>query len=189
MAEQTLRIKNMVCPRCVAAVEQVLKRLGYEVKNIELGKASVVHKRKLDLSQLQAALHKQGFELLFDRDQQIAEQTRVALIEYLGQLEQGTKPIKVSTFVSELLGIPYPALSRLFSQSRHQTITKHLIRLKVERAKELLSYGELTLSEIADRLKYSSVQHLSAQFRSVTGKSPSQYKGNPAHRHPLDAIA
>jgi AraC-like DNA-binding protein len=186
---QTLYIKNMVCPRCIEAVRDILTRSGLVVESVSLGEASIAGKRTINLKEIDKALRQKGFELLIEKEKQVVEQIKIKLIEHVNGLESDTAPLKLSTFLSEQLSTPYTQLSKLFSKQVGHTIEKHFILLKIERVKELVTYGELTLSEIAYRLQYSSVQHLSAQFKSVTGLTVSDYKNlGTRHRHPLDAI-
>lgn len=188
---QTLLIKNMVCPRCIRTVEETLKNLGLRVEEVRLGEARVVAgPGGIPMAAVEEALRHNGFALLVDRDQQTVERVKVALIEYVNALDEVDAAPLMSGYLADRLGMSYQQLSKTFSQNEEVTVERYLILLKIERVKELLSYGELTLSEIAYRLKYSSVQHLSAQFRKIVGVSVSQYKGSGMqHRHPLDAIA
>ncbi|WP_192823222.1 helix-turn-helix transcriptional regulator [Rufibacter sp. LB8] len=183
-----LHIKNMVCPRCIATVTQVLTEQGLDVKEVKLGEA-VVAGHVENLAEVDAALHQHGFELLQEKDEQLTDLIKTALLAYQRELEQGTMPLTTSVYLSEKLGVSYQHLSKIFSQHTHTTIEKYLIRLKIERVKELLSYGQFTLSEIAYQLQYSSVQHLSNQFKKVTGVSVSDFKKNPSiERLPLDNL-
>ncbi len=185
-----LLIKNMVCPRCVQAVENILQQQQLIVRSIELGKAEVISpEAPIDLGKIDTALRENGFELLQDRDQQLVERVKNALLDYLYQLEKEEAISNPSDYLSQTLNTSYSHLSKLFSQFEQTTIEKYLIHLKIERVKELLSYNELTLSEIAYRLQYSSPQHLSGQFKKITGMTVSEFKMQPfAHRHSLDAL-
>lgn len=185
-----LHIKNMVCPRCLQAVENILTQQGLIVKSIELGKAEVVSpEAPVNIDDIDAALRQNGFELLKDRDRKLVERVKNALLDYLYQLEKAEGVSNVSDYLSQKLNAGYSHLSKLFSQYEQTTIEKYLIHLKIERVKELLSYNELTLSEIAYRLQYSSPQHLSNQFKKISGMTVSEYKAQPfAHRHSLDAL-
>ncbi|WP_207432946.1 AraC family transcriptional regulator [Sabulibacter ruber] len=187
--EQHLHIKNMVCPRCIATVTDVLQQQGLDVKEVKLGEA-FVSGEQVDRHQLNAALQVHGFELLQEKDEQLTDQIKTTLLEYLRHSEKEYQPITTSVYLAEKLGMSYQHLSKVFSQHTNTTIEKYLIRLKIERVKELISYGELTLSEIAYRLRYSSVQHLSNQFKKVTGISVTDYKKDPqVERLPLDDLA
>ena len=182
-------IRNMVCPRCVAAVRSALEDLGMEVVDVELGKAAVRGQELVSREKINKKLVDLGFELLEGRDQQKVEQIKTYLIEYVHELEQNQEMPKVSEYLSEKMHFNYTSLSNLFSVQEDITIEKYLIHLKIERVKELLSYDELTLSEIAWRLKYSSVQYLSNQFRQITGMSVTDYKkASDSFRRPLDEL-
>lgn len=190
MKTTNLYIKNMVCPRCITAVRNILTEQGLTVHSVELGRAEVsAGSSEPDFGQIDAALQAGGFALLQDRDRQIVERIKNELLAYLYALEEGDMTRKVSAYISDKIGFSYDYLSKLFSQYEHTTIEKYLIHLKIERVKELLSYGELTLSEIAYRLHYSSPQHLSRQFKQITGITVSAFKQRPfVHRHPLDRL-
>ncbi len=188
-SEKVLHIRNMVCPRCVATVRSVLEGMGYDVLDLTLGRARVASSASIEDSAVDRELAKHGFALIADPEEQIVESIKISLIEYITRLENTDQPLSMSEFLSHHLATSYQHLSRIFSRSEHVTIERYLIMLKIERVKELLSYGELTLSEIAYRLKYSSVQHLSGQFRKITGLSVSEFRETGAvHRHSLDAV-
>ncbi len=185
--EQQLYIKNMVCPRCIASVKEILAEQGLDVQDVKLGEATVCG--EVAEEPLAAALQAQGFELLKEKDEQLVDLIKTTLLQYQRDLEDDYQPITTSVYLAEKLTISYQHLSKVFSQHTQTTIEKYLIRLKIERVKELLSYGQLTLSEIASRLQYSSVQHLSNQFKKTTGVSVSGFKKNPQiARFPLDSL-
>ncbi|GAB2529457.1 helix-turn-helix domain-containing protein [Rufibacter soli] len=188
--QQQLHIKNMVCPRCISTVAKVLAAQGLTVQEVKLGEATVASAQEVDVPRLSDALQAHGFELLQEKDEQLTERIKTTLLEYQHQLEEAYQPITTSVYLSKKLAMSYQHLSKVFSQHTGTTLEKYLIRLKIERVKELISYGELTLSEIAHRLQYSSVQHLSNQFRKVTGVSVTDYKKDPSiNRFPLDNLA
>ena len=191
MHKATLHIKNMVCPRCIQAVEGTLKQMGLNVHKITLGRVDVTQpEEELDYDQINRILNHLGFELLQGQEQQLAEQIKIALIHYLDMLEKHDRVLKTSTYLSEAMGMSYSRLSKLFSRHENVTIEKYLILLKIERVKEWLSYDEMTLSEIAHRLKYSSVNHLSNQFKNITGITVSEFKNQPyIHRHSFDLLS
>lgn len=185
--EQHLYIKNMVCPRCISSVTGILLQQGLTVQEVKLGEATV--SGQVNEETLSSALQEHGFELLKEKDEQLADLIKTTLLAYQRHLEEEYQPITTSVYLSDKLNISYQHLSKVFSQQANTTIEKYLIRLKIERVKELISYGELTLSEIANRLQYSSVQHLSNQFKKVTGLSVSEYKKDPTlARMPLDDL-
>lgn len=171
----TLHIKNMVCPRCIMVVNYVLNRAGLEVLQVELGYAQVVKSATLDIPMISKELKDLGFEFIMEKDDITVEKIRIAVLEYIHQLEKGSNET-LSIFLSRCLCVNYTSLSRLFSRAKHMTIQKYLVLQKIERVKELLDYGDQNLSQIAERLGYSSVHYLSSQFKNVTGQSVSDYK-------------
>lgn len=193
MPQSIFYIKNMVCPRCVTVMRDILESLDLIVEEVELGKAVVRGEVSLDeRRKLQHRLEEQGFELLTDPDQQISERIKNELLRYLERLENNPSEQdlpNLSDYLGNRLHRSYSALSKLFSDQENITIEKYLIRLKIERVKELVSYGELTLSEIAYKLRYSSVQYLSNQFKQITGMSVSDFKkAHDSFRKPLDQL-
>jgi len=179
----------MVCPRCVSTVNRVLTDAGLQVKEVKLGEALVQSPEVPDLDVLNTALEQEGFELIYDLEKQLSEKVKTLLIDYLEHFQTQYEPVTTSAFLADKLNMPYQQLSKVFSRQENTTIEKFFIRLKIEKVKELLSYHQLTLSEIAFRLKYSSVQHLSNQFKKVTGQSVSAYKQADAlPRTSLDAL-
>jgi AraC family transcriptional regulator len=182
-----LHIKNMVCPRCISTVTRVLQESGLNVEEVKLGEARI--QGTPDYERLHAALKKEGFEVIYDREKQLSESIKNILIDYLEHYQTQYEPVTTSVFLAEKLNLPYQHLSKIFSRQENITIEKYFIKLKIEKVKELLSYNQLTLSEIAYQLKYSSVQHLSNQFKKVAGISVSDYKQHPAPtRTSLDAL-
>ena len=182
-------IKNMICNRCIRAVDEVLNRLGYDVQSIRLGEADIVQTPDTSaLELIRQHLEKQGFELLDDHRLQMINQIKSALIQHVHQ-QQELNPVNLSDYLPKLLHRDYSFLSRLFSETESRTIEQFYIEQKIERAKELLVYNELTISEIAWQLGYSSVAHLSSQFKKVTGMTPSNFRQIGASRRKnLDAI-
>jgi AraC family transcriptional regulator len=175
-----LHIKNMVCPRCVEAVHSLLERAGYRPKAVSLGVAELDEATPADPEALAPLLHAAGFELLRGRAEQLTEQIK----------STARSPLTTSAFLTDRFAATYSHLSKVFSRTAHLTIEKYLIRLKIERVKEMLSYGELTLNQIADQMRYSSGQHLSNQFRQVTGYSVSEFRRLMLpERVSLDALA
>lgn len=189
-----LKIKNMVCDRCIMVVEEVLRSQGYQVVDVQLGAASVTPVPEPEaLARLELELERKGFELIRERRDELASAIKSELITYLriveSHQENAVKPPLLSAYLSGKLHRSYPTLSRAFSASEGITIEKFLIRLRIERVKELLSYDEYTLSQIAWRLGYSSVQHLSGQFRHVVGMPVTRYRNKGARtRRTLDSI-
>lgn len=187
--EHVIFIKNMVCNRCILVVTEMLKDLHLTPLKVELGMAIVQEQlQPADRETIKKALEKYGFELIDDKRMRVIEQIRTAIIE-LVHYEDNTSKLKLSEYLKEKCHYDYSFLSKLFSEVNGISIEKYYIAQKVERIKELLVYDELSISEIADQLQYSSVAHLSTQFHNVTGMSPSQFKRLKEHgREPLDKV-
>jgi AraC family transcriptional regulator len=179
----------MVCNRCIMVVTSELKKLGLQPLNVGLGEV-VLQEKKLTKEQtkaLQASLLQSGFELIDDRKSKLIEQLKSIIVE-LVHYSEPTK-VKYSSYITDKLHQDYSYLSKLFSEVEGITIEHYIIKQKIERVKELLVYDELSLSEIADQLGYSSVAHLSAQFKKITGLTPTFYKSKGIHnRIPLDKV-
>lgn len=187
----TLFVKNMVCPRCIKVVREELEKLGIEIKSIILGEVETKQsKDQLPLDKISSLLYNNGFELIEDNRSIIIEQIKTEIISAIQQYEKvELDKINYSTLLSDKLNKDYPYLSSLFSKTEGITIEHFIILQRIEKAKELLKYGELTLSEISYQLGYSSVQHLSRQFKKVTGLTASQFKSNLSNiRKPLDQV-
>lgn len=181
----------MVCDRCIMTVEAVLDDLGFDVREVSLGNAVISADPDPDkFDQISRELSKKGFELITDRNDKLLEELKVQLLSYLRYLEDTDDPQKLSTYLQRELNYNYSYLSKYFSDHAGVTIEKYLINLKIERVKELLTYGELTLSEIAWKLNYSSVQYLSNQFKKVTGETVSTFRSHSDKnsRQSLDAV-
>ena len=185
----TLHIKNMVCDRCIMVVRQKLAQYRLHVESVILGQAVVTD--TLEDSQIQAIgkeLSALGFELLCDKDKQTVELIKNEIVKLVYDDNISLKT-RLSNYLSSSLHSDYSALSKLFSEQTSLTIEKYYIMQRIERVKELLSYGEMTLNEIAVKLNYSSIAYLSAQFKTVTGLTPSQYKADrQKQRKSIDTI-
>ena len=188
-----LRIKNMVCPRCIRVVREEMERLGYQVHDVTLGEVQLADAQP-DLAQIARMLHTNGFALLENPKDQLVEEIKSEIIDLIRSGRIASLHVNVSDYLSRRLGRDYTTLSHLFSTRAGVTLERYTILQKVERAKELISYGELTTSEIAYRLGYRTVAHLSSQFRQVVGQSPTAYRKllstdkGEAPRRPLDGI-
>ena len=171
-----LYIKNMVCNRCKMAMKTILENLGLHPVHIELGEVEI---QESDIStvkeQLNQELQSYGFELLDSRKTKTIEKIKNQIID-LVQNKNSNINITLSEFLSQNLHQEYSALSNLFSNVEGITIEKYYIQQKIEKVKELLVYDELLLTEIAYQLNYSSVGHLSNQFKKITGMTPSHFK-------------
>ena len=188
----TLIIRNMVCNRCIKVVSDELRQLGLDVRSISLGEAVVTG--SLDAVMLKSvtkSLERNGFELIEDKRARTIEQIKLVVLKLVrSEALENTFSGKYSDYIARELGQDYQGLSTIFSSMESVTIEQYIILQKIERVKELLKYGELTLSEISYKLGYSSVQHLSSQFKKVTGLTPSQFKRLTKNtRTPLDKIS
>jgi AraC family transcriptional regulator len=173
---QKLYIKNMVCRRCIAAVQHELEAHHIGFAHIQLGE--VVLNTPLTSAQsaaLNKGLNELGFEILDDQKHRIIEKIKTIIISQVHHSEESHK-VKLSEILSQQINKDYSTLSNLFSEVEGITIEKFLINQRIERVKEMLIYDELTLSEIAYKNGYSSVAHLSAQFKKVTGLTPKHFK-------------
>ncbi len=177
--EMKLFIKNMVCARCERTVGRILTEAGLSVRNVRLGEADIGDApTPAQLASLRKALQTEGFELLDDRTSRLIGQVKNLIVQEIHHEAQKPETMNFSDFLSNRTGHDYSHLSKLFSSVEGLTIEKYIIAQKTERVKELLVYDELTLSEIAFRLGYSSSQHLSNQFRQVTGMTPTAFKAS-----------
>lgn len=185
----TIFIKNMVCNRCILVVQNELDKLGLAVKSIKLGE--VVLKKepnKEERQQLEEILTPLGFQVIDDRKSRVIEKIKNVIIDLVHHQDNDTKN-NLSEVLSNELNHDYNYLSNLFSEVEGTTIEKYFIAQKIEKVKELLVYDELSLSEIAFRLNYSSVAYLSNQFKKVTGLTPSHFKQiREDKRKPLDEV-
>jgi YesN/AraC family two-component response regulator len=183
-------IKNMVCQRCVESVENIADTLDLPIKSVSIGK--ILFERSLsskELSEFGNGLQAKGFELINNRSQEIVSRIQSALIDYISIIESQQEPPKLSSYLTEKLHFNYSYLSQVFSKEKGITVERYLIRLKIERVKELLSFDKYTLSEISLKLNYSSVQYLSNQFKSVTGMTVTDFVSLPnPKRVPLDQV-
>lgn len=189
MNNTTLYIKNMVCNRCIMVVEDLLAKLGFTPLHVELGKAIIQETvEKAELEHIRQTLQSVGFELIDDKRNRLIEQIKQEIIR-LVHSQNGELKTTLSDFLADRLHHDYSSLSKLFSETNGITIEKYFILQKIERVKELLVYDELSLNEIATLLNYSSAAHLSNQFKSITGITPSEFKKQKTHpRKGLDQI-
>lgn len=192
-AETTkIMVKNMVCNRCIRVVREELGHAGFAVAAIALGEVTLTGGLAPgDKQRIAELLAKEGFELIDDRRRTIIERIKTLIIAKIhhGDPEE-LERILFSQYLASAITMDYGYLSSLFSSVENITIEKFVILQKTERVKELLTYDQLTLAEIAWRLGYSSSQHLSNQFRKTTGMTPTEFKRLAVHpRKPLDKVA
>jgi YesN/AraC family two-component response regulator len=184
-----LYVKNMVCNRCKMAVKTELEKAGIEPLGVELGEITLAENPTAkQLDGLEKALNTLGFEIIDNQKSRLIEQIKTQIIKLVHYTDTST-PLKLSAILTDHLYHDYSYLSNLFSAVEGTTIEKYYISQKIERVKELLVYNELNLSEIANLMGYSSVAHLSAQFKQVTGMTPSKFKSLQIHhRQNLDDV-
>lgn len=187
---EILHIKNMVCDRCVMVVRQQFDQLQLQYKNIQLGQVELNEEPGAEkLEQLRLMLQKHGFELLDDKKAKTVERIKNSIVSLIHGKDADEFNLKLSAMLEEKLGMDYHYLSSLFSSVEGVTIEKYAILQRIEKVKELLMYDEKNLSEIAFEMGYSSTQHLSQQFKKVTGLTPSHFKQLKENkRKPLDKI-
>jgi len=184
-----LHIKYMVSARCKLAVRDELRKLGLHFIIVDLGEVEVMENLTMEQrDELKAALFCLGFELMDDKKAILIEKIKTAIIDMVHNTEEDIK-VNFSDFLSEKLGHDYTYMANIFSEVMGITIEHFIIKHKIERVKELIMYDELSISEIAWKMNYSSVQHLSNQFKKVTGMTPSDFKKmKDQRRSPLEDI-
>lgn len=178
----------MVCPRCITAVTQLLQDMNIETMQVSLGEA--ITAKELNAEEVAAVkqkLKEQGFELLEENKEKIIDRIKTIVIDKIHHSDQDK--VVFSELLASELHKDYSGLSKLFSAEEGITLEHFIILQKTERVKELLLYNEMTLSEIADMMGYSSTAHLSAQFRKITGLTPTAFRKKGSElRKPLDNI-
>jgi AraC-like DNA-binding protein len=168
----------MVCDRCIRVVREELEKIGLKICHIELGKVELEQESmKVSINKISDILSENGFALIEDRKAKLIEAVKNHVINLIYQNAE-VQPLNMnySAYLSRQLAVDYHYLSNLFSSVENITIEQYIILQKIERAKELLKYNEETLSEISYKLGYSSVQHLSNQFKKITGMTASRFR-------------
>ena len=171
-------IKNMVCRRCLKVIKQELEQIDVEVISLELGKLTVRSIKNMDKEiddKVIRVLHLNGFEIAKNEEEMLVEEVKIILIEIIKELPIHMKK-KTSEYLASMLHRDYKILSKLFSKNENTTIEKYFIKLKIEKVKELIQLQQYSFSDIAYLLDYSSVNHLSRQFKNITGTSMTDYK-------------
>ncbi len=184
----------MVCDRCSLAVRNVLESIGLNYASVELGEIDFakIHGDQLPSNKqglLEQQLEALGFSILSDQKSQLIEAIKLACLEYIDTIESSNNS-KLSSHISSTVKLEYNYLSHLFSVVEGITIEQYFIRLRIEKVKELLVYNEMTIKEVAFHLGYSSVAHLSSQFKKHTGLSPGHFRTlkNEKSRSSLDKL-
>ena len=179
----------MVSNRCKLVVKQELTKLGLHFIVLELGEVEIMEKLTPEQQQqLKLALHSSGLELMDDKRSVLIEKIKTIIIEMVHHSDEVIK-VNFSHYLSEKLNHDYTYLANLFSEVQGTTIEQFIIAHKIERIKELIIYGEMNITEIAWKMNYSSIAHLSNQFKKVTGLSPSHFKKlKDKKRSPIEEI-
>ncbi|MGG5576147.1 helix-turn-helix domain-containing protein [Myroides sp. C15-4] len=184
-----LHIKNMVCPRCIHLIQKELHELGVEIKEIQLGKvrlfSPLLEAKKVEIKMRFLQL---GFELLDDTPAIVVEQIKRKIIECVEA--DCARAMNLSDYLATDSTLSYARMAKLFTLHTQLTIERYYILYRIERVKELISYGELSLEQIAAQLQYKEVSHMSKQFKKIVGISPSIYRKNQRfERKYLDHIS
>lgn len=186
----TLYIRNMVCPRCVSVVREEMEKLELHVLDVRLGEVDLAGEpSSAQVERIKRVLDQEGFQLLVDKKAELVEKVKLAIIDLIRTGEIMSMKVNLSDYLAEFTGKDYHYISAAFSEQEGVTITRYVVLQKIERVKELIRYNELSISEIAYQLDYSSVAHLSAQFKQVTGFTTSDFKKESTWpRKPLDQV-
>ncbi|WP_018619820.1 AraC family transcriptional regulator [Spirosoma luteum] len=178
----TLKVRGMVCDRCIDVVRAELNRLGLEVAAVSLGQVTINGSlNEDDLNRIDQALDSQGFGLLQDQKPTTHQRAKAFLDAHFKQADLseskiGTPNRRLSAQLQRALGLDYDTISSQFAKTEGMTVEKYVINQRIDKVKEWLAYSDNTLTDIAYRTGYSSVQHLSNQFRQVTGLTPSYFR-------------
>jgi len=172
----------MVCQRCVLTVKNILNELNIPFNKVDLGEVELINEADPDIIKIfEKELNKFGFELIETRVNKIIEDIKKLILSYLNSTEIGQKR-KLSVYITDNLHYDYSYLSDLFSSIENLTIEKYFINQRIEKVKELIVYDQLSLTEIAYRTGFSSVHHLSSQFKKETGFNATHYKNIGSER-------
>jgi len=184
-----LFIKNMVCHRCIMTVESIFNDLNVSFRKVSLGEVELDQKlTDAQIHEIESRLNNVGFELIETRVNKVIEAIKQAALEYLS-LGMDNENLKLSSFITKKIPYDYSYLSDLFSSVEGKTIEQYFIQQRIEKVKELLVYDQLSLTEISYQTGFSSVHHLSSQFKKVTGLTPSHFKKiGAAKRKSLDSL-
>jgi AraC family transcriptional regulator len=173
-----LLIKGMVCNRCITVLNDELSKLGFDISSINLGEVILREDNKIpvDKQTLKVVLQKNGFDLLYDKNEQLISQIKFAVERGINEQSETGDPVKFSKRISEELNRDYDSLSAIFSLTQGNTLERYIIRKKIEEVKGLLVYTDKSLTDIANTLGYSSVAYLSRQLKKHTGFDFAYYK-------------
>ncbi len=188
--QRTIHVKNMVCQCCIYVLRNELGVDGVQIDDIRMGRITLtINPKKISWKKIESILEQFGFEIIEDKEKILIEQIKQAIIELVHHSTFNAM-VRNSDYLVERFNMSYPYLSSLFSKHEQITLEKFIILHKIEKVKELINYGDLSLSEIAYMMGYSSVQYLSTQFKTITGISVTDYKLNSStDRKPLDHLS
>ena len=173
----------MLCHCCKRLLELDFERAGVEFVRIESGKVILKNKKDIDLAV--KIINRNHLQVIKDKNQIIVEQIKIAVMELIHYANNSNSIIRNSDYLVSKIGISYPQLSKLFSEYEGTTLERYIILNKIEKTKELLKQGEMTLSEIAYQMGYSSVQYLSNQFKKITGMTVSEWRSQSENKNPI----
>ncbi len=190
MLTQTIKIGNMCCTRCILAVEQIIKDLGIKYLKVELGLAVIYQREDVSESVLENALAESGFSVIKSEEEEISEKVKLAIHKlFLLPNADDFYSFNQRDYLEQQTGITYKKLSAVFSAVNQKTIEHYFITHKIEAVKAMIDDTNLSFSEIAFRLGYKSLSHLSRQFKNIEGVSMHDYKLNhPTGRKPIDKL-
>lgn len=190
MKKTVLHIQNMCCQRCIDAVTTELKNLNVKTYYVKLGEAEVEAQDKAMINNIQEALKNRGFDINRSNEEIIAEKVRTAIYELIDENIKAHKQLyQLHDFLEAKLKMSYRSFARIFSSYKKMSIERYFISIKIEKSKDLIGNSHLQFQEIADALGYKSLQHLSAQFKKITGVTMSQYKATQVKKRTfLDRI-
>lgn len=189
MSTRTIRIGNMCCGRCIVVVKQVLTQNGFEYKKVELGAATIYENERLDEKKLEKELKNSGFEIIRSKEDEICENVKIAIHKIFFDSTIDLVSFNLREYLETQVGTPYKKLTDIFSKCTKTTVEKYFIRHRIEKVKAMIEDTDYSFTEIAFRLGYNSLSHLSRQFREIEGASMHEYK----HKHikgrkPIDRL-
>jgi AraC-like DNA-binding protein len=187
--KKTYFLKNMVCNCCKILLKEKLSARGIKIEEIKLGELTVSNSDENTEEIITSLAGELGFQLITGRDEILVEQIKKAVIELIHELNNIDSIVRKSDYLVEKLGMSYQHLSKTFSSLESITLERFIILHKIEKIKELIDSDEYTMSEISYMMDYSSIQHLSSQFKQLTGLTPSEYKkSDRSMRKSLDEL-
>ncbi len=176
MKYQTIQIRNMCCQRCIEAVTDELQLLGLKPKSVTLGEATVPELKSAVLDVIADKLKKRGFELIKSKDEEVSEKIKIAIHKVFSGKEHDLSSLNLRAYLEREINQPYKKLADIFSKHNHKTVENYFISHRIEKAKEMIDEGKDSFTEIAFKLGYKSLSHLSRQFKTLERISMHDYK-------------